>query len=311
MHSLFVHSFINLDIPVPFANKLRSDAFSIFLEQAPKHNFEACLSRYEYYDKNKKQLKKAWIFEDGKWKKVQNRKVDLFYYHGKTEGILEECKKLEKVLNLPTLNHLDVEKICDDKLLTYEIFPDLFPKTFIIHTFYDLQKVIHNIKTDKVVLKPRFGSQGRDVIVLEKNNLKNGIKKDTIVQEFIDSSKGVLNIKKVHDFRVIMMNGKINHAYIRTPKQGLICNASLGADKTYIDNDEIPCSILNKIKKIDSYLKQYGSRVYSADFAMDKNKKPWLIELNSKPGMMYYSKAPELRLKYFNQLYKIFSRLAC
>ena len=94
-----------------------------------------------------------------------------------------------------------------------------------------------------------------------------------------------------------------------TVDHSLISNASLGAKKTFIKNDEIPSSILNRIRKIDHHFKHYGPRVYSADFAMDENNKPWLIELNSKPGMMYYDKAPHLREKYFNKLYQSFNKL--
>ena len=255
-------------------------------------------------------LRKAWTFENNKWKQVKNRKVDLFYYHGKTKGILEECKKMQKIINLPTINHLELEQVCDDKLLTYNIFPELSPKTFIVNDFYELHRIIHYLKSDKIVLKPRFGSNGKGIVIMDKKHLRNGIKKDTIVQEFIDSSKGILNIQKTHDLRIIVVDGKINHAYIRTPKnKSLLCNAYLGAEKTFIKNDEIPSSILARVKKIDSHFKYYGPRIYSADFAMDENNKPWLIELNSKPGMIWYDKAPHLRIKYFNKLYQTFKKL--
>ncbi len=305
MESVFIHSFVKLNRDAPFANEKRNEVFSILLKQGIKNNCKVYLSRYDFYNKRSRKLRKAWAFENGKWQKVENKKVDIFYYHGKTQGIVEECKKIQKLINLPMINHLELEQVCDDKLLTFNIFPELSPKTFVVNDFYELQRIIHYIESDKVVLKPRFGSNGKGIVILDKTQLKNGIRKDTIVQEFIDSSNGILGMKIVHDLRVIIVNGKINHAYIRTPQKGsLLCNAHQGAKKIFIKNDEIPSSVIRRVKKIDSHFQHYGPRVYSADFAMDKNGKPWLIELNSKPGMMYYDEAPELRIKYYDKLYQ-------
>lgn len=310
MDSVFIHSFAKLNREVPFDNEKRNEAFSLLLEQGEKNNFEVYLSRYNFYNKRNRKLRKAWIYENKKWKKVKNKKVGVFYYHGKTKGIAEECKRIQKLINLPIINHLELEQVCDDKLLTYNIFPELSPKTFIVNDFYELQRIIYYIKSKKVVLKPRFGSNGIGIVILNKDKLRNGIKKDTVVQEFVDSSNGILNVKKTHDLRIIIIDGKINHAYIRVPKyNNLLCNAYLGAKKVFIRNDEIPFSVLKRIKKIDSHFQHYGHRVYSADFAMDENKKPWLIELNSKPGMLFYDKAPHLRIKYFNKLFKAFKQL--
>ena len=305
MDSVFIQSFIKFNRGAPFANEKRNEVFSLLLKTGIKHNCQAYLSRYEYYNKRSRKLRKAWTFEEGRWKQVKDKKVNLFYYHGKTRGIVEECRKMQKIINLPTIYHLELEQVCDDKLLTYNIFPELSPKTFMVNDFYELQRIIHYVKSKKVVLKPRFGSNGRGIVILNKNKLRNGIKKDTIVQEFVDSSNGVLDVKKTHDLRVIIIDGKINHAYIRVPKyKNILCNAYLGAKKIFIRNDEIPSSILKRIKKIDSHFKHYGPRIYSTDFAMDENNKPWLIELNSKPGMMYYDDAPKLRIKYYNKLYQ-------
>lgn len=305
MKTVFIHSFVKFNREAPFLNEKRNEVFSILLKQGIKNDFKAYLSRYDFYNKRNRKLRKAWTFEDGKWKVEKDKKVDLFYYHGKTRGIKEECKKVQKLINLPTINHLELEQVCDDKLLTYNIFPELSPKTFVVNDFYELQRIIYYIKSNKVVLKPRYGSNGKGIVILDKNQLKNGIKKDTIVQEFIDSSNGILGMKIVHDLRVIIVDGKINHAYIRTPKKGsMLCNAHLGARKIFLKNEEIPSSIIRKVKIIDSHFKHYGPRAYSADFAVDENNKPWLIELNSKPGMLFYDDAPHLRVKYYDKLYQ-------
>lgn len=309
MKSLFVHSFIRFNREDPFLSKRRNKAFSILLSRGNLHNFSAYLSSYDYYNKSNKKLKKAWIF-DGKWKKVKNIKVDLFYYHGKTRDIYTEVKNVKKILNLPILNHLELELVCDDKLLTYNIFSEMMPKTFLINNFYGLQKVLHFIKTDKIVLKPRDGSNGDGVLIMPRDKLKNGIKKNTIAQEFIDSSYGVCGIKKQHDLRVVIIDGKIDHCYLRIPKNGsFLANAAQGASKIFLEASDLPSSILKRVKIIDKCIEQYGPRVYTADFVMDPDKKSWLIELNSKPGMLYYDNALKTRVKFYDNLYKIMHKL--
>jgi len=309
MKSVFIHSIAKFNRELPFKNKRRNEAFSVMLNQAKKNGFKAYLSRYDFYDKNTKKLKKAWVFDEG-WKIVKDKQVDLFYYHGKTRNINKEIMKVEKINNLPILNHLELESVCDDKLLTFNIFPDMVPKTFLVNDFFELQRVFHYIKTDKMVLKPRDGSNGRGIIVMEKKKLTNGIKKNTIVQEFIDSSNGICGIKKMHDLRVIIIDGKIDHCYLRIPKKGsYLGNAAQGAKKIFLKISDLPSTVIRRVKIIDKHFEHYGPRVYSADFIMDPNGKPWLIELNSKPGTMWYDDAPQTRKRYYNHLYQTLTKL--
>ena len=309
MRSLFVHSFVKFNNHNPFIKERRNEAFSALLSKGIDHNFNTYLSRYDLYNKRTKTLKKAWVYDD-KWKVVKNKKVDLFYYHGRTKNIYSECRKVKKVLNLPIINHLELESVCDDKLLTFNIFPDMVPKTFLVNDFYELQRVLYFIKTDKIVLKPRDGSNGNGIIIMSKKNLSNGIKKNTIIQEFVNTSHGICGVKKIHDLRVVIIDGKIDHCYIRTPANGsLLCNVAQGGRKIFLKNSELPSSILRRVKIIDSHLEHYGPRIYTADFMMDENKKPWLVELNSKPGMLYYDNALKVRDRFYNNLYKTIAKL--
>lgn len=310
MKSLFVHSFVKFNRDHPFANSRRNEAFALLLTRGKKHGYKVYLSRYDYYNKRSRKLRKAWIFTEEGWKRVKDKKVDLFYYHGKTKDIHSEAKKVEKLCNLPILNHLELELVCDDKLLTFNIFPDLVPKTFLVNDFYELQRVLHYVKTDKIVLKPRDGSNGNGILIMEKKKLRNGIKKNTVVQAFVDSSKGICGIKKRHDLRVVVMDGKIDHCYLRIPKNGsLLGNAAQGAKKIFLKKSSLPSSIRKRIKIIDRHFKHYGPRVYTTDFMMDENNKPWLIELNSKPGMLYYDDAPKTRVRYYDHLYQTMNKL--
>jgi len=309
MSNIFVNSFASLkDVKKePFSNKLRNKVFSIMFKQSEKYNTNMFLSRLEYYNSRKKELKKAWVLKNDKWQKVFNQKVNLMYYHGKNENSYEICKNI----NLKVVNDPKFELICDDKIKCYNFFPEITPKSFLINNHYELAKALKLIETEKVVLKPRFGSYGNGVIIINKKDLRNGITKNTILQEFIDSSNGLtgMGIKKVHDLRVVVINGKIDHCYARIPKNGsLISNVTRGASKIYFSPSEIHSKIRLLLKKIDSEAKQFNPRIYSADFMMDINKNFWLVEMNSKPGTLYYDDKPRIRKRYYSNVIKVLTK---
>ena len=305
MLNIFVNSFASFrDKKLkPFFNPLRTKVFSVLLQQGEKNNANMFLSNIKKYNPRKKELKKAWIFENNKWKRVFNQKVNLMYYHGKNEPSYEICRKI----NLEVVNSPKFELLCDDKLTCYKFFPEFTPKSFLINNHYDLAKALKFIETEKVVLKPRFGSYGNGVIILDKKDLRNGITKNTILQEFIDSSNGLsgMGIKKVHDLRVVVINGKIDHCYARIPKKNfLISNVTRGASKIYFHPSEICSKVKLLLNKIDREVKKFNPRIYSADFMMDNNKNCWLVEMNSKPGTLYYNDKPRIRERYYSNVVK-------
>ena len=306
MDSIFVQTRVSFDRVKPFFEQRRNESFASLAKQAEKNDLNLILSRISFYNKNKKGLSIGWIFENDKWKKVKDQKFNLVFYRGKNKEALKFARRIRK-LNYSLRNHYKLENICNDKILTSTVFPRLMPKTFLINNHYELQKSLKLIKSEKIVLKPRFGAYGKNVIIIDKKDLRNGIKKDTVLQEFIDSSNGIkeLNFKGYHDLRCIIIDGKIDHCYLRLPrKDSFLGNMSHGAKKFYVDEDDLPFYIMKKIEFIDRKMKLFGTRVYSADFLVDKNKRPWLIELNSKPGTFYYDNALRIRDKYHFNLTK-------
>jgi len=79
-------------------------------------------------------------------------------------------------------------------------------------------------------------------------------------------------------------------AEIRKAKKGLVSNLSRGGKDIVVDLKKVPDEVKKIVKKVDSKLKRYRPRIYTVDFIFDKNNKPWLMELNSKPGFFGYEK---------------------
>ncbi len=306
--NLFLYNhLVRFDKPKPFKKRRRMRSFNDMYSVSQDMGLNVFTSKCKYYSPKKHMLRKAWIYDDGKWKQTKNQKVDILFYLGRTKNIYSEIKKLDKKINIPIVNDMELEVLCDDKLLTHILFPEYLPKTLLINDHYQLFKVLRHIKSDYVVLKPRFGSLGRNVRIIHKKNLVNGIRKDTVIQEFIDSTRGIpeLGIKGVHDMRLVMINGKIDHAYVREPTgDSLLSNASLGASKKFVETEDIPNKILKVVKKVDFALVDYKPRIYSTDIMINEEGQPKVVELNSKPGTLYYDNALDIRKRFFKNQFK-------
>ena len=136
MQSIFVDARVKFHRQLPFKKERRNEAFGVMSEIGNVQDFNLYFSRHEFYNKKSKSLKKAWIFKDGRWEIVKSKRIKLCYYHGLTKNMTIESRKIQERINVPILNHLELEQVCDDKVLTYNIFPDLVPKTFLVNDFY-------------------------------------------------------------------------------------------------------------------------------------------------------------------------------
>jgi glutathione synthase/RimK-type ligase-like ATP-grasp enzyme len=308
-NSIFVHCSTKFNRDAPFLLERWNEGFASLSKLGEKVGFEVYFSRYPFYDRKDKQLRRAWVY-DGKWKKTKNKKVDLLYFRGQNAEVPKIGQQIEEQVNLPIINNLELEYVCDDKLLTHNIFPNLVPKTFLVNDSYTVQRVLNYIPSDYIVLKPRYGSFGRGVVILHKKDFVNGVSKDMVIQEFVNTSEGILNVKKVHDFRTIIVDGKIDHCYLRIPKKGsLICNTAAGGKKIFIDPEDIPSRVIRKIKAIDAKFKHYGPRIYSIDLIQDQDKKIRLLELNSKPGTFYYDNSKRIRERFYRNTFKAMEKM--
>ncbi|MCK4521758.1 MAG: ATP-grasp domain-containing protein [Nanoarchaeota archaeon] len=281
-------------VETKFYEKSRKDILNKFIEQLygfitfsklnPKKDFKIVIGCVEDY--KDKCFTFCYSYENRKLIKIYNQKLDFVFDRSLLNK--DTLKIKERIQNeLPMLNNLFLSKLCWDKYATYKKFRKLMPKTYLVNNKDEAMKVIDNIKSDKIVIKPRDGLAGKGVIVINKKNLlKNiNIHGDTLVQEFVDSSNGIkeLGIKGVHDLRIVTLSAKIDHAYVRKPKKGLVSNIARGGSVTHVNLSRIPSTALSIIKKVDKEMSKFGPRFYTVDMAFNNRNKPILIELESIP----------------------------
>jgi glutathione synthase/RimK-type ligase-like ATP-grasp enzyme len=297
----------------PFSNKDYLYSYEYFYEICKKNKVQMYRASYDWYDYKKNVFKHAWLFKKkgANWKRVSNIKPDLIY--DKTKSRLEVyCKKELMFLKYDFINDLNFTRIVDDKFIIGKIFHKWSKKTWIINKSSELKKILPFLKTDKIVLKPNNESGGKDVKILDKKDAfkKTKIDKEYLVQEFIDSSNGVPGVRKgTHDLRIVYVNNKIIYAYIREPKKGsYLANLAQGGSLTIVPISKLPKSLNPIIKYANEVFETFTPKVYCIDFMFDENGRPWIVELNSMPGLYFTPAEKPYMLKMYDELLAIFKK---
>jgi glutathione synthase/RimK-type ligase-like ATP-grasp enzyme len=254
-----------------------------------------------WYDKKKKIFRNAWTFRNNSWIRVHNIKPDLIY--DKTR-LSTETQHFKKELNrvFPIVNDLEFTTILDNKLTTSLLFSRFCKKHYPIKNQSDLKKALSEIRSDLVVFKTTTGSGGEDIRIIEKSKAKKiKIIPDLIAQEFIDSSKGIPGlVKSTHDLRLVFINNKLIYAYLRVPKKGsYLANISQGGSMISLENSQLPRSLQPIIEKIQETFSVFHPKVYTIDLMFDEKRRPWIVELNSMPGLFF---SPDQK-KYQDRMY--------
>lgn len=226
--------------------------------------------------------KKGFVY-NGYWKTVENVPLDIIHYKSGPD--------ISRMAGrVPVFNDPKFTEICDDKAAQYRLFHKLMPRSFMVNSKKGFLKIKKKIRTKKIVFKPRYGTQGEGITI--SSNPPKRIPRNTLIQEFVEYGKSpVKGERGAWDMRIVVINGKIDNAYLRiNRKSRFISNIAKGGKKFFINNKDVSRRVRNCISFIDRKFSRFKNRIYSADFILDKDGKPWLIETNSPPGMYYPDK---------------------
>lgn len=297
---------------VPFKKKPQYRfCYERLYSMAEKENIEIFRASYEWFDWDRKVFVNAWAFSGGEWRKVHDIVPDAIYdktkHNTKAQLARERLAKIFKIFNDPAFTLL-----LSSKLDTSLLFPEYMKKSYSLNNEQDLFDILPEIKTKKIVLKPINGSGGDGVEIVDKN-VASSIKLHfpALAQEFIDSSKGIPGLTdSTHDLRIVVVKEEVIYAYIRTPKRGsLLANLAQGGTMKIVPLEEIPQAVLGIVNGVKNKLADYGNSVYTIDLMFDENNKPWVIELNTMPGMYFAPGQEEWMDRMYSQLIEIFKAI--
>lgn len=299
----------------PFNTNKSSRVYSVFSQRAEKYGLNTFVANHKEYFKGN--LKNCWYSHKGRWKKSKDKRVDIVYSRF-AASMFPDNKVSKRALNfkykmageVSLVNHPAIDEFCWDKKIVSEIFPECSPKTFIVNSKKGLKIVLPEIRSEKVVIKPRYGTLGKDVFITGKDNLPDKIEKNTLVQEFIDTSKGIKRVTEgKHDMRLIMINGKLDHAHVRIPKKGsFTSNVALGGKKLFISNSIVPRSAKKMAKKVDMLFRDVYPRIFSVDFLFDDKGKPYIVECNSQPMIDRYAFGKYAMIDFYDRVIQALKR---
>lgn len=204
------------------------------------------------------------------------------------------------------VNHPEFDRAGRHKWQTYEAFKDFMPATHQI-TNQNWQEVRDALPGDKIVLKPILGSGGEGIIIADKQNFDFPSLQVTtpyIAQEFIDSSNGIDGLCiGYHDLRIIMFNGEPKLSFIRLPKQGnILSNIAQGGSAIVVPIQDVPAEILDLARTVHDHYGHYEHLIYTTDFFVGNNGRPYLIETNTRPGITAHT--PEYAKQYYQYLWQ-------
>ncbi|MBD3248949.1 ATP-grasp domain-containing protein [Candidatus Woesearchaeota archaeon] len=294
---------------VPFKSKSHSRVHSIFSKRAERYGLNVFYAHHKEYKNGL--LKRCWYNYNGRWRLAENQMIDVVYsrfaatmYKGNKKDRAAERFKYRMAKQVSMINHPIIDDFCWDKRIVADMFPKHSPRTFVVNTERGLETVLPEIKSEKVVIKPRYGTLGKNVKIVDKKKIPKNIEKNTIVQEFIDTSEGVKGVTDgMHDMRLFMINGQLDHAHIRIPKKGsLTANVALGGKKVFINNEHIPKRAAEIAKKVDKIFCNFHPRIFSVDFLFDSNGKPYIVECNSQPMIDKYAFGKYANISFYDRV---------
>ena len=182
--------------------------------------------------------------------------------------------------------HNKIKDFCRDKTQIESIFPEYSFKSEICNSYSEILKKHKNINSEIKVYKPCFGSRALGIVISDSLPSKSQLTWEYpyLIQEFMDTSAGFQWYPGIHDFRVIILNGKITGSFLRVAPDWVM-TANVATWAKIIDFYwKVPEQIQRVINQVESYIAPlYPERYYSIDTCIGKNGEVKIFELNSNP----------------------------
>ncbi|MFW5703855.1 MAG: ATP-grasp domain-containing protein [Patescibacteria group bacterium] len=213
----------------------------------------------------------------------------------------------ERVMHPPFL-----EELCRNKLVTHHYFHQLMKPCYPLHES-NQALLAEMLQTKLVVLKPVSGASGEGIRFVNREELASfnvsQLSEPYLVQEFIDSSNGIQGLTDgAHDLRLFVFNGTVKLSYIRKPKQGsYLANIAQGGSVEVVPVEKLPLATKRIVRSIDASFKHIRPRLYTIDIMFENGTTPYVVELNSQPGLPAIELG-DFTFKYMSHLLRLFSR---
>lgn len=285
--------------PKPFHKENENDTYAHISQLCEKEGIQLYIAHYANTINDTAVL--CWTLKNSSWEMVELPASEIVVSYADLPQNFSEANELRNLLErhgVFCINNLKMSDALTDKVLTYDLLPDLIPPTFDTSESNLSQKLLNasghsDLRTDKIILKPRYGERGKGIEVIsleEADSERVRNMKDYIVQPLMESDSGIteLGIPSRHDLRMLIYNGEIMDFFVRVaPSETFICNQSHGGTIAYFRLDELSERFRAVAREVDQSLKNYMPRYYSVDVGVGRSGKIWVFELNTMPGVVW------------------------
>jgi glutathione synthase/RimK-type ligase-like ATP-grasp enzyme len=245
----------------------------------------------DWYDWEKKEFTHAWTRKNGAWVRAAHIQPDII--NDKTM-VRDTIRLMPQLLELASqhrmVNTPEFSMLANNKLYTSMLFPNVSKPYVMVNSHQELQALVTTWGGERIVLKAAMESQGAAVQILQREQLDQlTIQFPLLAQEFVDTSAGIPGlIEGVHDLRLVYFGETLAYSYLRTPAEGkLVANVAMGGNKILIENHQIPDSVWPLVETVQTRFSAFPPSIYTIDLMFDGDVRPWLVELNTKPGMYF------------------------
>ena len=289
---------------IPISDLKYRSAYELFYELARERGLSIIRSSVQWYDG--KRFTKGWSYHDGQWKRVGPYMPNIienkcaFGYTLPSRLVLNRLEQ-----RFTVVNRFRAEILMNDKYLTTLLFQKFFPKTFFVRTTSEMVAALDKISGTFAVIKPVVGTGGQDVWILPKAAArKQRIVRPSLVQVFKDTASGVPGVSRgVHDLRIHFLNTKPFYTYIRQPESGkLVANIAQGGTMTMMSLRKLQATIRPIFQQVQNVFQGFNPTFFSVDVMFDRRKQPFIVEMNSKPGVYFPPEARSEQIRIFRQL---------
>ncbi len=284
-------------------------AYRVLSQQAEEQGVQFYRCKNKSFSFTTGRFSSGWTLRNNKWVRVKNIKPDVLL--DKSTAIYRSETFRHKVrmsTYAPIVNSLDFTMLFGSKMFTYTIFSKFMKKSIRVTNASELRDAAKQLKTNRIVVKPVYGSSGKDISIVTKDKIRTvQINRPMIAQEFIDSSKGIKGLTDtVHDLRLVFESDSFIYSYIRTPVKGsLLANVAQGGSMKIVTKKEMPKKVWDIIKEVHASLRPYFPGIYTIDLMFDKQQQPWIVELNTMPGIYFYEDQKKWQDRFYAAQIKI------
>ncbi len=290
-------------------------AFEEWHEKGLQEGVAFFRSSIDWYDDARGVFKKGWAYREKEWHRIDKPIVPTGVYDktvGTSNLALTE-RKLGMLRFFPVINHPFFGLFLDNKFSQALLFKDIMPQTALVHSIAELEEKAKQFSGEKIVLKPLSGSGGNGVRILSKNALgSERLEFPLLLQAFIEAYRGIPGFSEeasVADLRLVYIDGTLAYALSRVARtDSLLTNFHQGATPLAVPLTAIPSDTQALANKIAEQLSLFPKSIFSLDFMHDKNGKPLLIEMNTKPGfdLLFLLGDEQLKNSYFHRFLSLF-----